>query len=100
MPEWGARRGCDIAAAMAFRLRPQDAVFPGTECCEVLQGYVILTLYTTLLHIHVSHLLLTLNTVYLVLLHTPQNIVELLGLKLCIKCVCCVPLRSQEIHNI
>lgn len=66
-------RGCDIAVSMAFRLWPQDAVLRGTDYCEVVQGYVILTLYTTLLHTHVSHLLLTLHTVYFVLLHTPQK---------------------------
>jgi len=84
---------------MAFLLWPQDTVFPGTDYCEVVQGYVILTLYTTLLHVHVSHLLLTLDTVYVVLLHTPQNIVEL-GLKLCIVCVCCLHLRRQVIRSI
>jgi hypothetical protein len=96
----GARRRCGIVLSMAFLLWRQDTVCPGTDYCEVVQGYVILTLYTSLLHIHVSHLLLRLNTVHLVLLNTPQKFVELLGLKLCIACVCCVPLRSQAIHNI
>jgi len=100
MPEWGTPGGCDIAVSMTFRLWSQDALFWGTEYCEVVQGYVILTLYTTLLHIHASHLLLTLHNVHLVLLHTPQKIVELLWFKLCIICVCCIPLISQVIHNI
>jgi len=100
MPGKEARRECGVALSMEFLLWPQDTVFPGTDYCEVVQGYVILILYTTLLHIRAPHLLLTLDTVYMVLLHTPQNIVELLGLKLCVACVCCLPLRRQVIHTI
>jgi hypothetical protein len=70
-------------------------LFPGREYCEVMQGYVILTLYTTCLHVQISHLLLTLNTTHLVLLHTPQTIVQLMGLKFYIARVCCVLLRRK-----
>jgi hypothetical protein len=63
--------------SIAFLLWPQNTVFQCTECCEVVQGYVILTLYTTLLHIHtfITH---AVNCIF--------GPVEMMELKLCITC--------------